>query len=1520
MDKNIIDKNILNNLKKNHESDSIQMTDELNNISKNNKIKKDNDKIKNNQSIIIKNSNIDDQKIADNFGKEYKNSSIFPIENLLSNNINKFDLDSNFISNKSNQNTNSKTNNKLSTKNTIKEKDQKDSDVKGKTKTLHINRSSNSDKKVNKLNPFNKNIRNNGSKNKGIASKQYKLHPHIKSSVANVVNKVNLKSPQKSISQLDEEENTNQNNILSDNQFKNKINNTNNNLNTNKSNLYNLTEDSIYNKRAANLGIYLVNKTKNFDENKNKIHKNMLNLKTENIKKYINDQEDKISNFDNININFSPNRYSRITMSSFRESADFDLDKRFSNSITNNDDILSSIEAKKSVSKSKTIKSPKSIINNIKNQKSNLKNIVNKIKYNSKSNEKKKVNESANINDLNNSLINVLGGNSILKSQMIEKIETQYKNNINTTGGSGNGKNIINSNKIINKKQNLSNKKSEDSQIKNNTNHFRSISMQQQEKKDNNNNYFNHSCGNFNNLLQTGFQRIISKSNRGKNYYVKTENEEIVNENKKKLYRDFELEIVPINNIILNYKEEDDSIIKKFRNDLILPTNFNQKLRNIFNKNKKHKITSKIEKRYFCSVNFYNSASNFSIKAKKDLFGLTLNNMCTLSPINNLRDKNLKFQDFRFFQSLSPNRLLDRISFSPHSQSDSFRNNSFKKAINKYNKFDEIRKKFDRNNNFFIFNKNLSKDINQKNLVSFDSPINNNMNNLRMNSNNKEESKNLIEIKKSLEQLNCDLENNFINSNRYSKNNFITEVNSLKGYSPKKLNPLAIDNNNNFIIETKNFNPNFNNTKNKFFTQNNFNYIYDMSNNKNNLNSLNSINSFSFQQSPKNNSINNINNINPINQSTLNNNNSPYKIGHPICLNYLPDLLTNNVELAEPFQNNIITKLINKNNNSIKTLNNNNNENETLMIQNTVNETLNNSFRYKNIVDLSNKKKANNQTNLRSKSVTRSGKFIPEMFKKFTVSTIDNDNSRNLLSKGKNNTLKDNENNDIINRRRSISNDKTINYSREEILIDDEKKFNKQFNELRDNIRKIKMTHSRIKSPNTLDDQSLILPKNRESSRNNKIQVGKNVNGKIKRLIEENKMLLFDSINNGNSEILSKNENSKSKIKSKYSNSNVFLDEQKYLNTISNLGINKNNSNKDKSREFSNIDNTPEKRNKSNNLKYLESLVNKNENLKNIVGKSPYILSDNNINTFNIKNNSSKPKLKLEEKINIYINNKIEENKELRSARYRNIKIMEDLNKKFMEKMNSQIKNKKITSDEEFNILISNIKHSDKITLREFMDSKLKILEEDIQISDEKLSEFKDKFYKNFGREIDRDHIQSIYKKLVISGNSSTNIKENLIGNNCVLESKNKNIFNDRLKYHEKPIIEERIVNKNLEKLKGLLNLEEKDSREMKLYNNLNLNSNRNIRSNYTSFFDNLGGNKVENKIINNFDYKKKDLLLNPISGFNENIKDKNFGSSLKLSFQNNLSGNPVFPKNDLKLENYKMKNIYDNSNIKFNF
>jgi len=1312
------------------------------------------------------------------------------------------------------------------------------------------------------------------------------------------------------------------NNIMSINKTKNS--------NVNKlSFVNNLTEDSIYNKRNVLTEKYLANKPSQIEEN----------MKTENITKYITDQEDKISNFENnVNLNFSPNRYSRISMSSFRESCDFEVDKKFICSISNNDDLFSSEENKKP-SLSKKLVNPKLLLSSLKCKKNSLinngnlnknKNSISKQKTyknaNSISQEKEtNLNFNKNIKSLSNSFINSQGNSSLLKSQISERIETQSKNNINCSK--------VTKHISMRSNDSIKNKITKDVINK----HSRSISMQMEQMQNSMPNALNKSCGIFNtkNPLKLGFQRIVSKSTRGKNYFLRTENEEVAIEKKKKLYKDYELEIVPINNIILNYKDNfEDSVIEKFNKDFILPANVNTRLKRIFNNKvgKKPKITSKIERRSCHSVGSFYNCSNFAFY---DSLGLS-SNICKFSQrnYNSLNNTNVANKILKTLSpsdinsscnnSFSPPQSLRKINnyynlnedlkffnfnqFANKNLNDLQSKNSFRKAIEKFNRFNEIRSKFEKVNN--------SSEAKESNIKVFSSEKYNEYNNCDS-KNQKQDSKNLKEIKRSLEKLNCGIKPNFAKSIRSlaNSNHLRTEADNLT-FSPNKrfMNNLTIDHNYDFHSHKNTNNLNVSPSKNRFLSsQNNFNFIYDMNNfinnnnnYKNNLNAFNTLNSFSFQQSPKNNGICQSNQtiIKSINKTNA----SPYKISHSNVFSYLPDPISNNIELVDPFQNNIIMKLINKHNSFNKSqFVGNKNENETLLVQNTVNESIGNSIH--NNKKNKNNSNCNNITSVvnRSKSLGRTGKFMPEIIQNFSFNT--GENHRKITNYNPNP-------NDISTIKRKIR-----EYSHDDILIEDDNKYEKQNKELRENIKKIKSKLKLVQSPNTLNDPTLDLIYLKKMKKNETTPLGNNVNVKIKRLIEENKILLSDNLNSADSDILNyKNEISRSRIKSKHSNSNFNFNQQNYLNTITNIysnHANKLSHIRDKSKDLFHIDNITETRKKSKN-KYFEKKTNF------VKKKMPYILSEGNIassacnydtNLNKGSNIKSSSKATLEDKINVYISHKIEEHIELKSARYTYEKKIEDLNEKFNKKFNNQIKSKKTTTDENYNNIRENLKNSDKTSfLKEFVLSKNKELEQDIHFSDNRLCEFKDKFFKNFGKETERDSINSFYRRLNMNGSNNTNTnKDSILANMPVADFLSKDISKLNHKYclfEKKPNIDEKIVTKNLQKLKCLLNLEEKDSREMKFYNNLNPTKNYNNSSPKNNIYYSNKNN------LHNYTY---DLRINPISGYNNEEKIKvNIGHSLKVAFHNNSCGN-YFPKNDLYLDDIRIKKICQKKTYKFN-
>ena len=206
---------------------------------------------------------------------------------------------------------------------------------------------------------------------------------------------------------------------------------------------YNDTNESLLKKKSAIVGKFPFNKTSKEEENLN-IYKNK-KLTTENIKKFINEQDDKISNFDIVNINFSPNRQSRVTMTSFKESCEFDFEKKISNSVSNEDNIFSSDDMRKSLTKN-ILYNRGNNINNIKNQKIHLKNFVNNIK-NNKDKFIKNLNTKNNINNgYNNSYNKTLNNYSTIKNNIIKN-----SNNFNDSVKSTNKRSNLKKNNISTK-------------------------------------------------------------------------------------------------------------------------------------------------------------------------------------------------------------------------------------------------------------------------------------------------------------------------------------------------------------------------------------------------------------------------------------------------------------------------------------------------------------------------------------------------------------------------------------------------------------------------------------------------------------------------------------------------------------------------------------------------------------------------------------------------------------------------------------------------------------------------------------------------------------------------------------------------------------------------------------------------------------------------------------------------------------------------------------------------------------
>lgn len=1393
-----------------------------------------------------------------------------------------------------------------------------------------------------KINP--KNINNSKTNNRVFKKKNLKKKNSAANSKNNSKNKNNLSSNNKSL-KIEAGKKTNDctyfqvNNNKDLNDYRdetltnNKLNAICNqteeesktiNINLNK---VNIPDDSFCHKRNNIVGISSAKKSYCVFEdqnNKSNSNNNPMNLKTENIRKYINDQEDKISNFDNININFSPNRYSRISMSSFRESCDFEFEKHFSNSISNNEDIFANEEVKKSITKK--LINPKLLLNNIKNQKNNLKNIVNNLKYNPKSNKNFKLDDKANLKAFSNSFSNSVGSHSLIKNKIIEKNQTSNKNVTNQTHNALNtSKNSkiesdrptrFNSNKIIKALKSSKSKNHTNGKSINNKSLSRTLSLNELK----NGNRLNQSHLDLNN--KNIFQRVISKSTRGKNYYFKTENDNIINENKKKIYKDFELAIVPINNVILNYKydaddSKDNSIIARFKKDLILPTHLKRKIRTIFQK----KITSKIENR---SYDANNNFTNYNTSSKSEFYPKDYK---TFSP-SDFRKKINKLKKMKLFISLSPKRNLHDIYFSPiiekkidlkydlipsfkRSHNSNFSNGkiSFK---NPNDKFNEIKNRFESSlyNSPEKFNSGLLYSSSHSNFY-----------NNKMNSYKIEGSKNLRDIKNNLEILKIEMDK----ENRMTKLFSKTTTNKLFNKNPKFNHMLGNIESSNFDSQRK-----FRFEINK--NEKNNNFIYDI--NANNLyNDFNTINSFSFHNSPKNKSVNN-NDHEKFNKLGDINDKHKFKISHPTNLNYIPGT-NEGLNSNEKFQNNIMKRLIDKSE-TIKTLKPN--YYDTLTIHNTVNETINSiqnqqascnkNLTYK---DSSNNKQNDNtfMCNLRSKSWGRTTKFMPELMKKSIFG-----GQEDAKIQSENNNFIRNENNvvDIIYNSKEIKNNMENNYNCNNynnlinnVTLDknyiynkqEEEIFDKQINDLKHNIRKIKQDSDNLKSPNRMsnDNNKKNFLENLNNPEYRHIKTKSNLNSKVKKFIEENKFLLLENLSFGKNTEADLTEKlhgfSRNKLRSPLSISNFRREncdldnynsnnEFNALNTVSNTGLNKMI--------------TKDNNKITKNLKVWKEfdLISNKSNKKNLLTENTNLSSKFNSKTNeNLSGKKLNSKLNFDDKINNYIDSKIEYSKEIKSARYTNEKQIEDMNKKFIEKKNNFQKPKMFTSDEEYKSILLNLKHKNQNSVKEYINYKNKKLEEEILISDEKISEFKDKFFTNFRSDIDRENLNILYKKLVSSANSN---KDSIFAALEVDMNKTNQSNSISHGFQTNNNFEEKLVNQKLDRLKSLLNLEDKNLREMKFYKNENqsLNSNSNMMKSYKSDFYN-----ITNKVPFRDKLDSNKINFNLLSN---DVKVSSFGNSHKLALEVNNANNSVLPKNDLGLEEMKIKNLYHNSNYKFNF
>ena len=382
-----------------------------------------------------------------------------------------------------------------------------------------------------------------------------------------------------------------------------------------------------------------------------------------------------------------------------------------------------------------------------------------------------------------------------------------------------------------------------------------------------------------------------------------------------------------------------------------------------------------------------------------------------------------------------------------------------------------------------------------------------------------------------------------------------------------------------------------------------------------------------------------------------------------------------------------------------------------------------------------------------------------------------------------------------------------------------------------------------------------------ERKRNKSVDFTKilNVNDiklKIHRVIENNKLNeVIDSMH--------------SKSKNIYNETNLelndlFKKEKNYKDNLKNITLNAFSFN-DRNINLLNTKNT----NKSNSKSKIQPL-----SIKKI----------HNTDIINEYYNIPRIKTKLEIKVQSHLDNIKDNYNESKSSRYTIEKLKENLNIKFNEKLNFKT-NKNIINDEDYNNFKNIIKNNIQ-PVKEFIDYKNKSLEKDIILSDEKISEFKDKFFYKLGNEKERDNGTFLYKKVNPTRSQQSHKKNYSIISNSTKSSLKTE---DPYFYATKQDINESSVSKNLEKLKSLLKIEEKNSKENKIYNSNN-------------FFEK-----------NNFKYESAKNINQINSSKTIDSKNVSIGNSLKLNF-NNESKKFTLPKNDLKIDDIKLYKLNKNN------
>lgn len=1301
----------------------------------------------------------------------------------------------------------------------------------------------------------------------------------------NIKNSVNKKSPRNQIQHLSFSNSVNKGDIKvktprstkssfnPNNSFKHSFGNVNNsntnlktssnknlnnvNKNNNNNNIKNkFKEDAIYNKSTnkPKIDINTLNNTNQKKQKENSVKSPTNNTNNKNL----NDEYDKLSFIDNTNFNFSPNKNTRLSMSSFRDSQDFDFEKRLSNSIINHNEELEK-EKKKLLSTQKPKKGVDSIVNKITSQlKKNHKNL-------SKS----------------------FSENFFNKNKNLKTAESQ--NNQNET-----------SRKVSNFTKSAENFKTSF------TKHKRNYSVQE---KNTNLTTNNMNTSTSQNLNSQNLERKIFKSSRGKNYYMKTEQEE-QSEIKNKIFNENELQEVPIANVMLNIKEEDNSLISKFKQDLVFPANFEKKFKKIFLENKKMKNSSKIEVR--ATPNFYRTLPNnfgenkfedfeTERKNKEENSGNNFYNLNTFSNSNNfntnnslnlndIKEKVKKFKEIRanknkqnkillspknfefdenkkmsssFSNYLSPirknNRNIDYLTMSLNERNyyndnnDEINRGSFlrRKYFDESNKIDVINKKFEslkkengKNKNLREIKKSFEEIVRINSIESsknFNSFYNNNevLSSPRELNDNFTFSKNpkIYLINQNIKNLRGDLAEN-------KKSEIQMKFNSEKKINLNS-NSLTSNNNNNLFQSNKSLNNNNNN--------NNQNYIYDL-----NAANANSLNSFSFYQTPRNNNntesknkFNNINNNSP-KENILNISNPNFSNNLKIsnCENLYYDNTSNEFldfnnkpkntnefseNLIEPFQNNIIKKL------QIKKMNNSTRGFENNTIQNTQNNESNNSLRnshriknantsnFTNTFQQEKENRLNTDINT-SKSLGWSKKFVPEIIKKNFGATFGKENSSNL-----NNENNSNVNNDKENEAIGFKAYEDDRKKGEDFFSEDENIFSSKKSQI-DSMVKSQISNE-PRNNNIYNINNFNSPKynfTENESKDNSL----NVNHKLQKLIQENRRSLLENINDPG-----------------------FLNDLAHTNSdaVSNHIYNK------ESTMFNR--NSQVKKNSKIILQNLELLKKSEFPTRN----KDYVKNKSESSFFGF--NST-----IKDRVKENINEKSFEILHKKNANFTKEKNKEELNKRYLEKLSFLIEdNKHIYSEEEYLNVLNNLKHNEFDAVKKFMVNKNKCLEKEIILSDEKINEFKDKFFGDFEFS-PKENIDKMYKNL--QSKLEVNKKENF---------ENFDFYSERFlksplrKEKDKEINEDKI-NNNLEKLKGLLNIQNKYDRVVKNDGNkLNL-KRYDLKSVAKGKFNDFRNNN-----------KYESVVTNTNANSNRFLETDGYGNNTERI------GNYVRPKNEFK-------------------